>query len=238
MKREEVIGVDGCPGGWLAAVASPRPGHFKCFLYPSVQSLWSAHKNSAMILIDMPIGLAQSSNPLRECDKQARTILNKRRSSIFYPPIREVVDLQNYTHANQLSKDLTGKGLSIQSWNIRPKIIELDTFLCRNPVAADIFRESHPELCFTTLNDMNPLRYSKKEHLGINERLEILRRYYPGADSFLADCSQRFRRCEARLDDIIDALCLAVRAASGIPLKKIPPDLPHSSEDMPMVIWY
>lgn len=70
--------------------------------------------------------------------------------------------------------------------------------------------ESHPEFCFSKLNNNNnPVMENKLTNEGQQKRLEILHRYYPEAskvvEKFLADVPYR-----KKIDDVIDALCLAV----------------------------
>jgi predicted RNase H-like nuclease len=69
--------------------------------------------------------------------------------------------------------------------------------------------ESHPEFCFSKLNNNQPILEHKTSAEGQQKRLEILRKYYSKSDQvvekFLADVP--FRK---KTDDAIDALCLAV----------------------------
>jgi hypothetical protein len=53
-----VVGVDGCRGGWLAVRLS-RDGNSDCRIFPDMASLWAAHRQAALILVDIPIGLPE-----------------------------------------------------------------------------------------------------------------------------------------------------------------------------------
>ncbi|MER8125060.1 DUF429 domain-containing protein, partial [Acinetobacter baumannii] len=49
-----VIGVDGCPFGWVATCIQEQPPLAQVFLYRHIEELWEAHGDANMILIDMP----------------------------------------------------------------------------------------------------------------------------------------------------------------------------------------
>ncbi|MFP4417842.1 MAG: DUF429 domain-containing protein [Chitinivibrionales bacterium] len=237
MRRKKIIGIDGCPAGWFAVAIRDNASLQAC-LYDCIEHLWSAQSDADLILIDMPVGLADSSRPRRECDRMARLLLGKRRSSIFSPPIREVLGCDDYESANKLSRMLSGTGLSVQSWNISRKIGELDCFLRKNRRAVGTFRESHPELCFMTLNEMNLPACTKKQPRGVEERLQILSRYMPGLQSFYEHVLGTYTRRDVRRDDIIDALALAIRGFVAKPLNRLPAKGCYDQENLPKVIWY
>ncbi|MCO6493141.1 MAG: DUF429 domain-containing protein [Phaeodactylibacter sp.] len=69
--------------------------------------------------------------------------------------------------------------------------------------------ESHPELCFKYLNGGVVLSKKSKPE-GIEERLEILSRYEARVMEIYNQAVKRFKRKEAKRDDIIDAICLCV----------------------------
>ncbi|WP_425802542.1 DUF429 domain-containing protein [Desulfitobacterium sp. Sab5] len=108
-----------------------------------------------------------------------------------------------------------GKSLSEQSLGITKAIRQVDKFLQENPQWKNKLVESHPEFCFSILNNSEPV-YEKKSTLeGQQKRLEILQQYYPQAkevvEKFLADGPYR-----KKIDDVIDALCLAVIGKLGL----------------------
>ena len=75
------------------------------------------------IFVDIPIGLHDSSEEGRKCDVEGRRLLRPyRTSSVFNAPIRAILDEPRYEAANALSKRLSGKGLTKQTFNIIPKI--------------------------------------------------------------------------------------------------------------------
>ncbi|MCA9211405.1 MAG: DUF429 domain-containing protein, partial [Planctomycetales bacterium] len=50
-----VVGVDGCPGGWLAVAYDGRT--FEPRFHPSFTDMLTAYPNVSCIAVDVPIGL-------------------------------------------------------------------------------------------------------------------------------------------------------------------------------------
>ena len=168
------------------------------------------------VLIDIPIGLVETGEQGRVCDSQARKILSRKRaSSVFTPPARQTLAAENYQHALTVNRTVMARGLSKQAWNIAHKIREIDLLLQTNTVMKNRLRESHPELCLCALNDGEPMVHNKKTSEGREERLTVLERYFPGARSVLQQAATRYLRRQVALDDIIDALVIAVVAKHG-----------------------
>ena len=107
---------------------------------------------------------------------QARKILKGRLSSrVFSPPIREVIDCPDYASANAMQRRLCGRGLSVQAWNISPKIRELADFLDARAALQRRWVEVHPEIAFARLNGGMPIHESKKSPQGAGLRERLLR---------------------------------------------------------------
>ena len=100
-----------------------------------------------------------------------------KKSSVFNAPSRAAVKCKNYNDAKTKEIKISGKSLSIQSWNISNKINEIDKFLIFNPKKAENIHESHPELCFYHLNNKKALEFNKKTKNGLKERIDILTNY-------------------------------------------------------------
>jgi predicted RNase H-like nuclease len=99
-------------------------------------------------------------------------------------------------------------------------------------------REAHPEVCFAALA-ARPVVSSKKTAAGLSERLELLRPHLPEIDAVVLHAIIATREKGAALDDIFDALALAVAArhASRHPLT-LPAEPGKDLEGLPMEIVY
>ena len=125
---------------------------------------------TGIVGIDMPLGLLAGG--WREADALARRALGRRGVTVFAIPPRPVWQQPTYAEANQACRDLTGKGLSAQTWGLRGKLLEADAFRRTSP--ARLF-EVHPELAFAALARA-PLQESKHTTAGLAIRRELLAR--------------------------------------------------------------
>ena len=240
MKQDVLnLGIDGCPAGWISIQAGEQFG-WTLELFPTIQDLWKVHPNSNLILIDIPIGLKDDGGIPRLNDSAARKYLTPKRSSCIFPtPCRKALYASNYKEANDINKKMTGKGLSKQSWNICPKIREMDQFLQKNHKAREVFFESGPELCYTILNENKPMEYYKKTREGMQERLSILNDYCKSSPNPLDIGLKKYKRKDVSKDDIMDAWILAIRASRGKSnLHIIPNNIEYDSTGLPMRIAF
>jgi len=174
----------------------------------------------------------------RVCDVEARKLLGPRRSSVFSAPIREILEFKYYEKANIRSKELTGKGISKQSFAITPKIIEVDNLLRSNSKLCKIIYEAHPELCFFGLANGKSMKYNKKSQNGFIERLEILLKNWKPTEKALAEallwCSNHSVR-----DDTVDALAMAIVATHPkSEIVTIPRKIQQDKYGLPMQMIY
>ncbi len=199
------VGVDGCPGGWVSVEWSPDNlvAERITDLAPLIERLRSGEV--AAVAIDMPIGLLDSQP--RECDVEARKLLGPRRSSIFPTPVRATLEAEDYTDACELSRQISGKALSIQAFNLLPKIAELDRLA--TPADQDRLVEAHPECAFRRLAG-EPLADPKRTAQGQSTRIDLLAAHDPALGELVA----RHRSGADRLPllDLIDAAVLAITA--------------------------
>ena len=227
------VGVDGCRDGWFAVTARDGVATFE--LFPDIQSLWRVHRAAKRILIDIPIGLP--TNSPRTCDLEARRLLPAaRRSSVFPVPCRGAVHAPDYRTACAINARQIGKRLTKQTWNICPKIAEIDDFLRGHKLARRRMREAHPELCFQGLAG-RPLAHRKKTREGSEERLRILGEGSAVAADILHSALARYPRSRLAADDVLDALALAVTA--GLPagqLAYVPERVEYDEAGLPMAI--
>jgi predicted RNase H-like nuclease len=165
-----VVGVDGCPGGWIAVSYDGVPGVLNSSTHWSFTELLHAHADAERIGIDIPIGLAEGVP--RQCDVDARKVLFSRRSSVFPAPDFRIVHTPRYADALAQSYKLCGKGISRQAFGIFPKVAEVNDFLTPDEQVRVV--EVHPEVSFWALAGGNPMRHSKKTMEGFEERRALL----------------------------------------------------------------
>lgn len=233
------VGVDGCKGGWFAIALTengdPEP---KCFR--NISELWNKYKKASIILIDIPIGLRDEGNKERKCDKEAREKLGSpRKSSVFPAPCRPAIYKKKYETARDINKRKTDRKLTLQTWAIIPKILEVDNLIRENKEASLIMKEIHPEICFWALAG-HPMVHSKKKPEGQNERIKVLESVYPGADDIITYAKSTYRRKELAIDDILDAFAAAVTAMLGYKnaFERLPQKLEKDSQGLPMQMLY
>ena len=84
MTGEICVGVDSCPKGWFYTVITDGAG-CETGTAPNIEWLWNKLKKAALILIDIPIGLAYYSH--RACDTAARRFIGSRKAPCVFPSI-------------------------------------------------------------------------------------------------------------------------------------------------------
>lgn len=214
------IGIDGCRGGWcgFALVASGFDGqqftdsHLLGACKPNLERLFAALSGppDARLCLDMPIGLPQGT-ATRACDDAARRALGPRRASVFAAPPRAVLNQVDHGAANALARRESGRGLSLQSFHLLPKIREVDGWLQRDREACGRTAECHPELAFARLSGA-PLADSKRTPAGRAARFALLEALVPGASATAAELLASHPRAQLAHDDVADALVLAIVA--------------------------
>ncbi len=226
-----VAGVDSCPGGWLAVIVTfyEEVVAEEHFLLGSFNELSELDSPPSYIAVDIPVGLLDE--PVqggRECDRAARKVLGRpRSSSVFSPPVRPSLDCRTFEEAREY-------GLNLQSFGILPKVRELDRIM--TPGLQSRIREAHPEICFFTLAGLAPAQAGKKKAEGRNERAALLDQYFFQVEEGLGS----FPTSKATADDILDAYACAwtamrlFRGEAGC----LPDDPPRDAKGLQMAIWY
>ena len=143
----------------------------------------------------------------RDCDLQARTLVRPHASRVFTGARRGLWDFASHAAANRALKARGEAGVSIQLWNLGPKIREVDALMTERLQTR--IREAHPELVFLRLNFGRPLP-SKKSEEGLALRIGLLKR-----ERFAE--IRRWIEVErlgtgAKADDIVDACAVAIAA--------------------------
>jgi predicted RNase H-like nuclease len=232
------LGVDGCRGGWFGVQLS-GPGEWEFAVVDRAERLAERFPEPALILIDIPIGLPQECGKLRTCDRLAAGLLGPRRASVFPAPCREALAAAGYKTALALSRRISGKGISKQTWNIGPKILEVDQWLRASAELRDRVREVHPELCFQALNGGRAMAAGKREPAGERQRLELLTARYPAAPVLFEQALRTYPQRRLARDDILDALANALSGwLSGGRLACLPREPEFDALGLPMQICY
>ena len=201
------IGVDGCRGGWIAAVLDHGDMQLKRYKY--ISSLVEEYPSFDAFLIDMAIGLRNSKEQERP-DDEARKELGLKASSVFPIPSRDAVYADGEEAQKQANIRTLGKSLAKQSIAIIPKIRELDIFLNDHPEYKYKILESHPEVDFARLNGA-VLMSRKQEEPGPSQRKAVLSEFLDKKD--LYGMYDNAKELGCKQDDLIDAICLAVTGA-------------------------
>tara|TARA_R110002096_G_scaffold326134_3_gene520044 strand:+ start:1523 stop:2230 length:708 start_codon:yes stop_codon:yes gene_type:complete len=202
-------GIDGCKLGWL--LVSFDEGAELYTILRTKEELDAAFNDYDRVFIDLPIGL-EDEEYHRECDVLMRKAIGTDYApDVFSPPIRPALDAPSYVEANMISYDYTEEKLSLQAWNIVPKIKDVDSLLQASTALRDKVLESHPEFLFQKLN--GGLIFQKKNlKKGVKHRLELIRDKEAIADDFFRDIKEEYRRIEVEEGDIVDAMVLALYA--------------------------
>ncbi|MEB3171133.1 MAG: DUF429 domain-containing protein [Synechococcaceae cyanobacterium] len=212
MRDGQLRGVDGCRAGWLwlsqpVGAGSSGPAPVLAQLISDARAL-AEGAETAITAIDIPIGLVDGRP--RRCDQEARRRLGPRRSSVFPAPPRAVLEALDHGDACRRARALDGRGVSVQTWNIVPKVRQVDALLRQQPALVSRIREVHPELAFLAWNGGQPLAHGKRCREGRAERLALCEQEFPGA---WAAIREQFPRRAVADDDILDALALLRSAA-------------------------
>lgn len=234
------LGVDGCKDGWFC-VSLGEGNDWAFRIFADAKSLGEYARHAHSVLIDIPIGLLDKGAEERQCDKDGRRLLRpKRSSSVFPAPARQTLQAGSYEQAQQLNRSSIGRGLSKQSWNILPKIRQIDELLLSNPSLLGVLRECHPEVCFWALNAKHAMLHNKKTGEGRHERLVVMEKYFESCHELFEQAASQYLRRQLALDDIVDAMVCAVTARYGFAQYKTVPLSPeHDTRGlaMEMVYW-
>ncbi|HZB51182.1 MAG TPA: DUF429 domain-containing protein [Mycobacteriales bacterium] len=174
LRSVAVLGVDGCPGGWVGAEVTGRRVRWHFAAGGAVAEL--LERDVDAVGIDMPIGLPAAGT--RPCDRAARRQLGRARSSAFFAPPRAVLTAATHAEAVTMARDRGAPGLSIQAWHIVARITEVDRWI--SPPRQRKVVEVHPELSFRRLDPrvVEPKRTAR----GAGQRIRALTGPYEVGD--------------------------------------------------------
>ncbi|GAU65461.1 hypothetical protein SSP35_01_08030 [Streptomyces sp. NBRC 110611] len=236
-----VYGADACPAGWLAV--GLRDGRFaQVRLITTLRSLLveaeaeteteaaTEADGVAVIAVDMPLGLLDSG--WRRADREAAALLGPRRGSVFPVPPGAVWQEAEYDGARRRCRELTGAGLSRQTWALAPKLREANA--CIAEPGGDRLFEAHPEVSFRALAGGTPLLARKKSWAGQMARRSLLAAAGIVLPDDLGDAGS------SPPDDVLDAAAAAWtahRIARGR-AHSLPDPPEHDADGRPIAIWY
>jgi len=197
---ETVAGVDGCPGGWVAAVWSRTGVEWRLLplaLGPALDLL----AGCAVVAVDVPIGVPEVG--YRACDVAAREVLGEARSSVFHTPTRAVLDAPDYATACAVARAVPGPAPSRQTWAIAERIRDANgVFSTHGPQPGCAVVEAHPEVSFLAMT--GAVLPSKRSAAGLAARLVALAEHFGDVPLLMRDAPR-----PANADDALDALACA-----------------------------
>jgi predicted RNase H-like nuclease len=237
-----LAGVDGCTGGWLAALVRPADGEARLRIVARLADLLAAPEAPAIVAVDIPIGLPERVGlGGRAAENAVRPLLGARQSSVFSVPARPAIYAEDYREAcrHALESSEPPRKVSRQLFNIAPKIREVDQALRADPAAAASVFEVHPELAFWRLNGGQALTEPKKVRSRPYEPGLSLRRRLLVAAGLPVDAVLAMPPRGAGADDLLDALaCAAVaRRIHAGTARPYPDPPPRDAFGLPMAIW-
>ncbi|HEU5241268.1 MAG TPA: DUF429 domain-containing protein [Ornithinibacter sp.] len=194
-----VLGVDGCPGGWVGALLVPGAPRPRVVVAPRIAELVEtvrAEVDVAVVGIDIPIGLPDST--IRQADVLARRALPGRASSVFTTLTRPAYLAGSRVEADAVNRGLSGQGVGAQAFALRDRILEVDEWLRARPTVEVV--EVHPEVSFTTM--AGAALPGKRTPQGQAARLEALAAAGIARPSVL-------RGSGYAADDVLDACAVA-----------------------------
>jgi predicted RNase H-like nuclease len=238
-----VAGVDGCRAGWIAVfMRQDSRALTRIAVAPTLAAIMDAPEQPAVVAVDMPIGLPDTTQGSGRLPEQLiRPLLGQRQSSVFAIPSRQAVHAADYGEACALALATSDppRKVSRQGFNIFPKIREIDGLLRARPDLAARVYEVHPELAFWAMNGRRALTEPKKVKgtpyaPGMELRRELLRKAGLPENLITAPVPSG-----AAADDLLDALAgltVALDLATGG--GQCFPDPPgRDAHGLPVAIW-
>jgi predicted RNase H-like nuclease len=230
------MGVDGCPAGWIWVGHDGR-GYLHG-VASDFQEVVERAGEDGLVLVDIPIGLPEGPPAVRACDREARRLLSPRRhTSVFPVPCRQALDADSYEEASARNREVLDRGLSKQSWNLLPRIREVDEILRARPELVGRVRECHPELVFRGLAGA-PATASKTTREGCRERLDLLAARSPALVGAAGRAYLEHGGWDATRDDVLDAAAALLCARRIDQCATVPEEPPRDPRGLPMeMVW-
>jgi predicted RNase H-like nuclease len=207
-----LAGLDGCGPRWVFVELDNRTRTLDAGLVATDEL---PRRRWDLLAIDVPIGLCEDGP--REAEGLARRRLGRRGCTVFNPPVRPALAARTHPEASALTRRLCGRGVSIQSFAIFPKVAAVEALVRRDSSFAARVYEFHPEVTFAEWNG-TPIPLRKKSPEGKAARQALIAAAYGDA------AFDRLRRVlreaghSVPADDLADAfagLWTAERLLSG-----------------------
>src|SRR5262249_3673298 len=142
-----VLGVDACRRGWIAVAAERAvTGAYFAETIQALVARAQAGGPPAGVAGEMPIGPA-GPGP-RPGDQPGPAGGGPPWASVFMTPAREALLAAAHAAASAINRRLTGHGISIQAFALKPKLLEVEQWARATAVRV---AEVHPEVCFARL---------------------------------------------------------------------------------------
>ena len=208
------VGVDGCPGGWVAVEVVD--GQFTQAMFrASFAELLNAFPDAIAVAVDIPIGLPESGP--RPADSAARVFVGARRSSVFPTATRALLE----------APWRAGLGITRQAHSLGQRIFEVESAL------TDRIYEVHPEVSFAAMNG-GPLIQPKTSWNGQQVRRRLLQAIGIELPDDLASIGV------VPADDLLDAAAAAwtsgrIAIGKAVTLPAAPP---RDRTGRAVAIWY
>lgn len=168
-----LAGVVPTKAGWV--VASAKLQGIQMYpnepeLLDNLQDVLDYRPSFKVIALNAPIGLLEEPvDGGRACDREARQLIGfPRAGAIPTPPIRKALGASNYEEAARLSG-----GMGAVTWGLLRRFAEVDQEMA--PYRQRTIFEVQPELSFYQLNEDRPMQFSKRSHIGMEERKALLK---------------------------------------------------------------
>jgi predicted RNase H-like nuclease len=237
-----LAGVDGCPGGWIAAFVRPAGDDARVRIVPCFAAVLAAPEAPAIVAVDIPIGLPAQTGPGgRAAENAVRPLLGGRQSSVFSVPSRAAVEAHDYREACRIAWQTSDppRKVAKQLFMIAPKMREVDACLRAEPAFAARVFEVHPEVAFWRLAGGRVLAEPKKVKGRCYEPGLSLRRGLLIAAGFAATLVGAPPPPGAGPDDLLDALaCAAIARRIDAGTARPFPDPPERDAfGLAMAIW-
>ena len=229
LMSKRALGIDACRRGWIAIAV--EDGITGAYFDEDIHALIAqaeADGPISVVAVDMPIGLPDRG--YRQADVLARAAIGPLWPSVFMTPVREALLAVDHAIASAVSRGLTGYGISIQAFALKPKLLQVEQWARQTHVRVV---EIHPEVCFARLAGA-PLTVRKSSWAGAERRRALL----ASAGITIAG-GLGAAGASAAVDDVLDAGAAAWAARQVLLGHARPiPDPPETfSDGWPCAIW-